>query len=129
MTSISTGKIIKAVSVATGVRQRDILGPRRSSSLVTARHVAMYLARTLTDWSYPELGLAFGNRHHTTVMSAVASIEVRRSKDMRINALIARISDSLGVTLCEEETVPREALTNFVARTMHLTDDAGARGE
>lgn len=97
--------------------------------MVTARHVAMYLARTLTRASYPELGRAFGNRHHTTVISAVASVESLRAKDMRINSLIARVSESLGVTLCEEKTIPRKALTNLSGRSMHLPDDPGARRE
>lgn len=57
------------------VRTSAILGTARHARVVQARHAAMYLARRLTDRSLPEIGRRFGNRHHTTVMSAVDSIE------------------------------------------------------
>jgi chromosomal replication initiation ATPase DnaA len=43
-----------------------------------ARHVAMYLCKQRLKCSFPELGRAFGNRDHTTVMSAVRKIEAQR---------------------------------------------------
>jgi hypothetical protein len=55
----------------------------------------------VTGASYPELGRSFGGRHRTTVMTAVAPMERRRSKDMKIDALIKRVSDALGVTFHE----------------------------
>lgn len=57
------------------VRASAILGPERHAGVVQARHTAMYLARRLTNRSLPEIGRRFGNRHHTTVMSAVDLIE------------------------------------------------------
>jgi chromosomal replication initiator protein len=48
----------------------DLCGTSRSRTLVTARQIAMYLCRELTDLSLPKIGQAFGNRDHTTVMHA-----------------------------------------------------------
>ena len=48
----------------------DLCGQSRSRSLVTARQIAMYLCRELTEMSLPKIGAEFGNRDHTTVMHA-----------------------------------------------------------
>ena len=48
----------------------DLLGASRSRTLVTARQIAMYLCRELTDLSLPKIGQEFGGRDHTTVMHA-----------------------------------------------------------
>ncbi len=48
----------------------DLCGSSRSRQLVTARQIAMYLCRELTDLSLPKIGQAFGGRDHTTVMHA-----------------------------------------------------------
>ena len=48
----------------------DLCGPARTHVLVTARQIAMYLCRELTDFSLPGIGRLFGNRDHTTVMHA-----------------------------------------------------------
>ena len=48
----------------------DLVGQSRTHVLVTARQIAMYLCRELTDFSLPAIGRLFGNRDHTTVMHA-----------------------------------------------------------
>jgi len=58
-----------------GIWQIDLLSSRRTGSLVYARHVAMYLAKTLTLHSYPEIGRRFGGRDHTTILHAFRKIE------------------------------------------------------
>ncbi len=52
------------------LKEEDIVGASRSRILVTARQVAMYLCREMTDLSLPKIGAAFGGRDHTTVMHA-----------------------------------------------------------
>jgi len=53
----------------------DLLSQSRSHTLVTARQVAMYLCRELTDLSLPKIGQEFGGRDHTTVMHAYRKIK------------------------------------------------------
>jgi chromosomal replication initiator protein len=48
----------------------DLCGSSRSRTLVTARQIAMYLCRELTDMSLPKIGQMFGGRDHTTVIHA-----------------------------------------------------------
>jgi chromosomal replication initiator protein len=57
------------------LRSTDLLSKDRHKSVAFARHVAMYLCKQRLKCSFPELGRAFGNRDHTTVMSAVRKIE------------------------------------------------------
>ena len=53
----------------------QITGGSRRRPLVDSRQIAMYVTRNMTDLSYPEIGRAFGNRDHTTVIHAVRKIE------------------------------------------------------
>ena len=53
-----------------GLSIDDLCGTSRSRVLVTARQIAMYLCRELTDLSLPKIGQQFGGRDHTTVINA-----------------------------------------------------------
>jgi len=68
-------KIIRAVSRLYLVTVTDLLGSRRTADVVRPRQVGMYLARTLTPRSLPEIGRRFGGRDHTTVLHAVRKID------------------------------------------------------
>lgn len=57
------------------VSRADLLSARRTSQVVRPRQIAMYLAKTLTLRSLPEIGRRFGGRDHTTVLHAVRKIE------------------------------------------------------
>jgi chromosomal replication initiator protein len=57
------------------VSRADLLSSRRTANVVRPRQVAMYLAKTLTLRSLPEIGRRFGGRDHTTVLHAVRKIE------------------------------------------------------
>jgi chromosomal replication initiator protein len=76
----------------------DLTGQSRSRTLVTARQVAMYLCRELTDLSLPKIGELFGGRDHTTVMHADRKIRQlmaeRRSLYNSVMDLTARIRAS-----------------------------------
>jgi chromosomal replication initiator protein len=73
----------------------ELLSKDRHKSVAFARHVAMYLCRQRLGSSFPELGRAFGNRDHTTVMSAVRRVEALRQKDPQVNAHLAAIEQTL----------------------------------
>ena len=57
-----------------GFTVEDLNGKSRRRPLVTARQVAMYVVRELTDLSYPAIAREFGGRDHTTVIHAVEKI-------------------------------------------------------
>jgi chromosomal replication initiator protein len=78
-----------------GLSIDDLCGTSRSRVLVTARHIAMYLCRELTDLSLPKIGQAFGGRDHTTVINADRKIRglmaERRSIYTQVTELTNRI--------------------------------------
>ena len=67
--------IQRIVSKHYNVSKADLLSARRTRTVVRPRQIAMYLAKTLTPRSLPEIGRRFGNRDHTTVLHAVRKIE------------------------------------------------------
>src|SRR5689334_3931489 len=68
------GNIQRAVARHYNVNREDLLSPCRKANVARPRHVAMYLARTLTLGSLPEIARCFGGRDHTTVLHAVRKI-------------------------------------------------------
>jgi len=66
--------ILEATSKMFGIPVEEIIGKKRQRPLVTARQVAMYVFRELTDLSYPAIAREFGGRDHTTVIHAVDKI-------------------------------------------------------
>lgn len=75
---------LRPISIATiqretcrffGITHAELIGNKRSQSIVFPRQVAMYLARELTDLSLPRIGEEFGGRDHTTVMHANEKIQ------------------------------------------------------
>ncbi|WP_051131022.1 MULTISPECIES: chromosomal replication initiator protein DnaA [Streptomyces] len=73
---ITADAITSAVAEYFGLGVEDLAGSSRSRTLVTARQIAMYLCRELTDLSLPKIGQHFGGRDHTTVMHADRKIRV-----------------------------------------------------
>ena len=63
------------------VNRSDMLSSRRTANVVRPRQIAMYLAKTLTLRSLPEIGRRFGGRDHTTVLHAVRKIEALADRD------------------------------------------------
>jgi chromosomal replication initiator protein len=78
------------------LRSTDLLSKDRHKSIAFARHVAMYLCKQRLKCSFPELGRAFGNRDHTTVMSAVRKVESLRTSDPEVRAHLEAIERKLG---------------------------------
>jgi chromosomal replication initiator protein len=68
-------EIQRIVARQYNVSRADLLSSRRTANVVRPRQVAMYLAKTLTLRSLPEIGRRFGGRDHTTVLHAVRKIE------------------------------------------------------
>ena len=92
---ITPQMILEATAVSYGFSIEAICGPSRTRPLVTARQVAMYLVRNLTDYSYPAIARVFGNRDHTTVIHAVDKItgqmQQRRQIYEQVTELIQQV--------------------------------------
>ncbi len=92
---ISPQMILDATAASYGFSVEALCGPSRTRPLVTARQVAMYLTRELTDYSYPAIGRVFGKRDHTTVIHAVDKIagqmQERRQIYEQVTELIQKI--------------------------------------
>ncbi len=69
----------------------DIISKHRQRPLVTARQIAMYVMRELTDLSYPNIAREFGGRDHTTVIHAVEKIGALMSRDRQIYDQVTRL--------------------------------------
>jgi hypothetical protein len=77
LTSPRVSEIQEVVCAAFGVQLVDLTSARRTANLVKPRQVAMYLAKTMTGRSLPEIGRRFGGRDHTTVLHAVRKIAAK----------------------------------------------------
>ena len=83
---ITVDDIQKATADHYGLKQSDLLCERRTRAVARPRHVAMYLAKTLTTRSYPDIGRRFGGRDHTTVLHGVRRIEQLKAEDSALTA-------------------------------------------
>jgi len=92
---ISIDAIQKAVAERMGIKQAQLKEKSNTKKVVYPRQVAMYLVKELTDASLPEIGRAFGGKHHTTVMHSVNKIEKERQNDVELNRLLHSLMDSL----------------------------------
>ncbi|MCF6522213.1 chromosomal replication initiator protein DnaA [Streptomyces sp. JJ36] len=95
---ITASDIMAATADYFGLSVDDLCGSSRSRVLVTARQIAMYLCRELTDLSLPKIGAQFGGRDHTTVMHADRKIRAlmaeRRSIYNQVTELTNRIKNA-----------------------------------
>ncbi len=89
-------KIQRATCKEFGLRMEELLSKRRTRAIARPRQVAMYLCKSLTKRSLPDIGRRFGGRDHTTVIHAVKRIDILRKKDPALNASLQNLEDELG---------------------------------
>ena len=82
---VSVEGIQKTVAEYFKIKVSDMHSKRRSRNVARPRQVAMALAKDLTQMSLPEIGEAFGNRDHTTVLHACRTIASLRKQDTSLN--------------------------------------------
>jgi chromosomal replication initiator protein len=82
---ISIENIQKTVAEFYKIKVADLHAKKRSRNIARPRQMAMALAKELTEMSLPEIGDAFGNRDHTTVLHACRTISLLRGKDSDLN--------------------------------------------
>ena len=72
-----------------------LLSPKRTKNIVTARHIAMYLAREFTDYSLPMIGDLFGGKDHTTVLHSYNKIKEQLKTDKKLKLNVDRIINKI----------------------------------
>lgn len=88
---ISIDSIQKIVAAHFDIRILDMKAKRRNRAVVYPRQIAMYLARSLTDFSLPEIGEYFGGRDHTTVLYACEKMRKDSKKDAKLKDLLDKL--------------------------------------
>ncbi|MFN7924058.1 MAG: chromosomal replication initiator protein DnaA [Bryobacteraceae bacterium] len=91
---ISIDSIQRAVAERFQLQPSQIKQKSNQHQIAYPRQIAMYLAKELTTASLPELGRAFGGKHHTTVLHSIQKIERLRQDDAELNRLIHSLIDS-----------------------------------
>jgi chromosomal replication initiator protein len=92
---VSIEEIIKTVAGILNVKISDIKAHNKNKNLVFARQIAMYLARKLTNCSFPDIGQKIGGRDHSTVIYATNKILNNIKVDSKVKNLIQEIEDVL----------------------------------
>jgi len=91
---VTVEAVIRAVAERFSLQPSQIKLKTNEHRISYPRQVAMYLMKELTDASLPEIGRAFGGKHHTTVLHSVNKIEQLRLKDADLNRTIHSLIDS-----------------------------------
>ena len=92
---VTIDAIQKGVAERFQIKQSQLKEKSNTKKVVYPRQVAMYLVKELTDASLPEIGRAFGGKHHTTVIHSINKIEQTRHVNPDLNRLLHSLMDSL----------------------------------
>ena len=90
------GEILDAAAQEFGVEREALLARDRRPTVATARQVAMFLARELTEHSLPEIGRGVGGRNHTTVLHAVNRVSAAMHSDDSVRSAVHNLRRRLG---------------------------------
>ena len=85
--------IQKFVADYYNLRMVDLKSRNNSKSVAKPRQIAMYLCKSLTHASLPEIGRSFGGKHHSTVIHSIRKVEAQRRKDSDFNTLMGNFLD------------------------------------
>jgi chromosomal replication initiator protein len=94
-TRVTIDLILSSVADFTGISVTEIIGDKRTRPVVEGRHLAMYLARELTDASLPKIGDRIGGRDHTTVLHAVEKITKLMQEDRVMYNRVQRLTTKI----------------------------------
>jgi chromosomal replication initiator protein len=92
---ITIQQIQKVVANSFKLRVDELISKSNARQFSRPRQIAMYLCKKLTKHSYPEIGRAFGGKHHTTVIHSFAKIESLKSRDPSLQRLVNDLSEHL----------------------------------
>ena len=88
---LTPSRIISVVSAYYKINKSDLIGKSRKQSLVQARHIAIYLIREITGLGYVEIGRYFGGRDHSTIITAVKSVDQKMKMEKAVGLAIQAI--------------------------------------
>ena len=86
--AVTIEAIQKFVADYYNLKMQDLKSRNNSKSVAMPRQIAMYLCKSLTHASLPEIGRSFGGKHHSTVIHSIRKVEDLRKKDGDFNSLI-----------------------------------------
>ena len=92
---VTIDSIQKAVAERFQIKQLQLKEKSNTRKVVYPRQVDMYLVKELTNASLPEIGRAFGGKHHTTVIHSINKIDQERLVDPDLNRMLHSLMDSL----------------------------------
>jgi len=92
---VTIEQIQKTVAAAYKLSVDQLVSKNNSRQFAFPRQIAMYLCKKLTKHSYPEIGRAFGGKHHTTVIHSVEKIQSLTSADTSFQRLLLDMSEGL----------------------------------
>ena len=93
--SYDISRIQKCVANYYNVTVEDLKSKKRVANIAFPRHIAIYLSRQLTDESFPRIGMEFGGRDHSTVMSSCDKIEEEIKTNKQLEKIIEEIKKRL----------------------------------
>ncbi len=91
---ITIEAVVRAVAERYSLQPSQLKQKTNAHGISRPRQIAMYLAKELTGASLPELGRAFGGKHHTTVLHSIRKVEQARATDPDLNRIIHSLMDS-----------------------------------
>ena len=92
---VSIDNIIKVVGAKLDVKIPDIKSRKKNKNIVAARQICMYLARKLTNSSFPDIGDKIGNRDHSTVIYSCNKVEKLIETDMKMKKIVADLEEAV----------------------------------
>ncbi|MBQ3475712.1 MAG: chromosomal replication initiator protein DnaA [Bacilli bacterium] len=88
-------KIQRVVADYYNITVEDLKSKKRVATIAFPRHIAIYLSRQLTDESFPKIGMEFGARDHSTVMSSCERIENELKTNKQLEQILEEIKKKL----------------------------------
>jgi chromosomal replication initiator protein len=94
-TQLSITKIINTVADYYNLAPYQLTGRIRTSQIALARHIAMYLVRSLLDVPFTKIGESFGGKDHATVMNGVEKVDNSLKSDKQLQSVISELESRL----------------------------------
>lgn len=93
--AVTIDRIQKFVADYYQLKMTELKSRNNSKSVAMPRQVAMYLCKSLTNASLPEIGKSFGGKHHSTVIHSIRKVEEMRQRDQAFNSLVSTLTESI----------------------------------